>query len=166
MVDKIQRFYDLVKEKNTLESVYQDFQVFKDGVGGEMAYAKMMSQDTIAPAEKEALLLELIAYFSSDTQSFFKTAIRDGRYALVYRDIQQFIAIYNRHHLTITSAVALDESQIQSIIQKIGLKMNRSVDTYDTVIDSTILGGVKVQSGDFLLDATLATQLNVFLNEN
>lgn len=154
--------YNVAKRNGRIEIVYSDFQTFKNGVGGQIPFSQMMTNESISNDDKANLIESLNAFFSEDTQRFFNTFVHDNHFDVIYQGVEYFENIYHEHHVTITSAVALSREQIQRLLTKIAFKMNVTIDTYDTVVDETVIGGVKVESSVFLVDSTVKAQLHVF----
>lgn len=154
--------YEVAKRNCTIEEIYTDFQIFKKGVGGQIPFSQIMINESIAYEDKALLIQELNPFFKEETQKFFNAFVQEDHCDVIYQGIEYFEQLYNEHHVKITSAVALTKEQIQRLLTKITLKMNVTIDTYDTVVDETVIGGIKVESNTFLVDSTVKTQLQVF----
>lgn len=61
-------------------------------------------------------------------------------------------------HALVTSAVELSAEERRDVTDRLSKKLGAEV-TIQPVVDRAILGGLKVQYGDHLIDATLATRL-------
>lgn len=162
--ENAQMLYALAKEHNKLEQIFQEMQLFKDGVGGEMPFIQMMTRENVSNSRKAALITEIAQFFQEETQQFFQFFVREAQFEYIYRAVQSFERLYKAHHLMITSAIPLTENQINAIVQKVSLKMGRDMDTFEAIVDETVLGGVKIQTSDFVIDATIASSLQAFSN--
>ncbi|MBS4749981.1 ATP synthase F1 subunit delta [Granulicatella sp. zg-ZJ] len=160
--ERVTTLYELAKSRHHLEEVYNDFQVFKDGVGGEMPFTQMMTRENITNSSKAALLQDICQYFQEETRQFIQYFIDEAQYGYIYRAIKYFEQIYAKYHVDITTAIPLTQEQIDSIVSAISKKMKMSVDTCTTIVDEDVIGGVKVKSADFVLDATLLAKLKAF----
>ena len=60
---------------------------------------------------------------------------------------------------TVTSAVPLTDDQIARLEQSLGVKAGRRI-RFDSVVDPEVLGGVRVQIGDDVIDGSVASRLN------
>lgn len=157
-----QNLYEVAKRKRMIEAIYTDFQTFKKGVGGQIPFSQMMTNESIAYEDKAQLIKVLNPFFKEETQKFFNAFVQDDHFDVIYQGVEYFEQLYNEHHVKITSAVVLTKEQIQRLLTKVAFKMNVTIDTYDTVVDKTVIGGVKVESSTFLVDSTVKTQLQVF----
>lgn len=154
--------YAAAKRNQVIETVYADFQTFKNGVGGQIPFSQMMTNESIAHEDKAKLIQALNPFFNEETQKFFNSFVQENHFDVIYQGVEYFEQLYNEHHVKITSAVELTQEQIQRLLTKIAFKMNLTIDTYDAVVDETVIGGVKVESSTFLVDSTVKTQLQVF----
>jgi F-type H+-transporting ATPase subunit delta len=59
---------------------------------------------------------------------------------------------------TVTTAIALDEDDRDRVARELSKRLDKEV-RIDVVVDPRILGGMKLQYGDRLVDATVATRL-------
>ncbi|MBF0780856.1 MULTISPECIES: ATP synthase F1 subunit delta [unclassified Granulicatella] len=163
--ERAQLLYDKSKANGVLEKVYEDLQLFKQGVGGEMPFTQMMTREYVTNSSKGALLKDIIVYFHEETKQFFQYFIDEALYSYIYRTIKQFEDIYAKHHLTIVTAVPLSKEQVERIKRAMALKKEQEFDTCENQVDERILGGVLVKSKEFIYDTTLATQLKEFKKE-
>ncbi|QTU83207.1 F0F1 ATP synthase subunit delta [Carnobacteriaceae bacterium zg-C25] len=160
-----QELYIRAKAHNCIDDIYADMQVFKEGVGGQLPFMQMMTNEAIVDHDKAKLIQSLLPFFKEDTQQFFTAFVEDGMYDVIYQGVEHFEWLYHEHHIKITSAIELTQQQIQRIIAKIAFKMNRVIDTYSTVIDDQIIAGIKVESHTFISDSTVTAQLKAFQQE-
>lgn len=151
--------YEIAKHKGIIETIFSDFQLFKNGVGGQMPFSQMMTNESISHQDKAKLIETLNPFFSEDTQQFFNAFVQEKHFDVIYHGVEYFEWLYYEHHVTVTSAVELTSDQLKRLLTKVAFKSNKTIDTYDTVIDDTVIGGVKVESSTFLVDSTVKAQL-------
>jgi F-type H+-transporting ATPase subunit delta len=60
---------------------------------------------------------------------------------------------------TVTSAVPLTDDQVARLERTLGSQAGRRI-RFDSVVDPTVLGGVRVQIGDDVIDGSVASRLN------
>ena len=66
--------------------------------------------------------------------------------------------------VAVTSAVALDESTIESLGRRIGEQTGNEIELTSNV-DPEILGGIVLRVGNFILDASIRTRLEQLRRE-
>ncbi len=60
---------------------------------------------------------------------------------------------------TVTSAVPLTDDQLARLEQSLGVTAGRRI-RFDAIVDPSVLGGVRVQIGDDVIDGSVASRLN------
>ena len=73
---------------------------------------------------------------------------------------EQLLDVYfERQRIEVTTAVALDETQVNSMTEVVKQIVDKDV-VLDTYVDESIIGGIVIKIGDQLLDGSVKTQLN------
>ncbi|MEA2643800.1 MAG: F-type H+-transporting ATPase subunit delta, partial [Chloroflexota bacterium] len=67
-------------------------------------------------------------------------------------------AAAGRVRATVTTAVELDHAERDKVAQELSQRLGKEV-RMTVVVDKGILGGLKLQYGDHLIDASVATKL-------
>ena len=120
--------------------------------------------DTVPAEARIKLLFALI-----DNQGFSKVTMRLAEHATCnlrnrryLETIQWLINKFSRHMgesmVTVTTATALTEDQIQRLIAIYSEKTGRPVHI-NSVVDPTVIGGMRIQIGDEVTDNTVVAQL-------
>lgn len=95
--------------------------------------------------------------------NFYMLLIDHGRHNLIEEIVANYKELADRHkgilNIAITSSVELEKEQIEKIKEKIGAKYKNKNVAVKTIIDSKVLGGVKVKIGDTVIDGTLKATL-------
>lgn len=70
----------------------------------------------------------------------------------------EYVALRRDHdgilHVKVTSARPLDESERSAVVEKLRVRTGKTIEaTFD--IDPTLMGGLRVQFGDYVLDGTV-----------
>lgn len=75
---------------------------------------------------------------------------------------EEFVALRREHgsiaYIVVTSAEAMEPDQKNALVAKLESKIGKKVEA-DFKIDGRLIGGVKVQIGDFVLDGTVRGSL-------
>lgn len=62
-------------------------------------------------------------------------------------------------HVEVTSAVELDKMQLERIQEKVKSQYNSDNLSIKTVVDPSVIGGVKLKIGDTVIDGTIKTRI-------
>jgi len=84
-------------------------------------------------------------------------------YQAILQELGSSLRLYRRaHHVLVTSAEALDEQQKHSLQQAISAKHGANY-SYDWKVEPALIGGLVIQVGDNVSDASLKTRINNLL---
>jgi F-type H+-transporting ATPase subunit delta len=70
----------------------------------------------------------------------------------------------NHLFITISSAFALDKTQINKIVKSLSKHFNKTID-YNTIIDEELIGGIVINGDGFIIDKSYNTQLKTLSKE-
>jgi len=112
---------------------------------------------------KGSLVTSILGGRVSDATALVVTALvrnaRGRRVRQLLRDAMDVVADQRgRTVATVTSAAPLSEAQSQRLVAALTERYGKPV-TLNTVVDPTIVGGVRVQVADDLIDASIATRI-------
>lgn len=99
---------------------------------------------------------------NSAIQDIITTILDDGPELLpqLRDEIERMTAAFERdRQVSVTTAVPLTNEEVTQLQQALGKIFNRSVDAIQRLVDKQVLGGLKVQIGDYLIDATVQAQI-------
>jgi ATP synthase F1, delta subunit len=73
--------------------------------------------------------------------------------------VEIIVTRQNRYIAKVTSAVALSQAQLERLSRTLNKIYNRQL-KLDVSIDTAVLGGMRVQIGDEVIDGTVGTRLD------
>lgn len=122
----------------------------------------VLTNPTIATERRMALVSADPHGLDAESSNLAKLLIESNRVndiAGVADEYQRLAdAAAGRMRATVTTAVALGASERDRVAAELSKRLAREVHL-DVVVDSAILGGLKLQYGDRLVDASVATRL-------
>ncbi len=127
-------------------------------------FAELLASPYVPPQEKDRILSEAFDGRAMPTVvRFLKVLNNHGRLSLIAPIAQQARALWdskqNRRPVLIKSAVALDEGQKSSIRDKVAAMIGATpIPRYEVV--PSLIGGLVIQDGDNLYDASIKTKLD------
>lgn len=167
-----QALIDLAAEKNTVEEVYGDMNQLASVCEESRDFRALLNSPVIVWHKKQAIFKQLFEKSISEmSMGFMNLIAKNSRENLLPEIAEGYIQLYkksiNIHEVYVTSAVALDQSTKDKIIEKIKAEVNGTIELTETV-DPELIGGFIVRMEDKQIDASISSQLadlrNVLLN--
>ena len=123
---------------------------------------RVLSNPTIAIEQREALVATAPHLFDDEATNLARLLIESGRIddAPAIEDEFQRLAdeAAGRVRATATTAIELTPADRERVAEELSKLLKKEV-RLSTVVDPGILGGMKVQFGDRIVDASVATRL-------
>jgi F-type H+-transporting ATPase subunit delta len=154
--------FDVAKEKGKLDSIGADLAQFADAVEADRDLQVFFFSPHFSSAEKVEGLKRAIVGADPELLNFLELLIEKGRMSEVFRirrELEQLWKKENRRiDVTVTSAAELDPAVVEKIGEEIGRQTGQEVDLASRV-DEEILGGIVLQVGNMVLDASIRSRL-------
>ena len=116
---------------------------------------------------KEFVLSFLPGNFSQSLKNFFELLVDNSRVTFFEEILQQFHELENEHNkkleAKILSAFELLDNQKDSIKERLEKKFNKKV-VLSCIVDKTLIGGVTISIGDYVIDGSIKRNLEVIKN--
>lgn len=155
---------DLAVEKGQLEPVYADMLYLQRLTKESREFLNLLRSPVVKPDTKNKALAAVTKGNVSDlTTAFINLMINKAREAVLPEILTAFISQYKQHKgiriVKLTTAVPVSDSVKQAIIAQV--KKTSDIQTLELqeVIDPKIIGGFILQTGDQLIDASIAYDL-------
>lgn len=126
-------------------------------------FAELLSTPSVAAHDKDRILAGTFGGRASETLvRFLRVLNKHGRLGLVAPIARQARALWdrsqNRIPVTVRSAVPLGEEQRSSLYERLG-RMIAATPVVDYRVDPSLIGGLVVQVGDEVYDASVRSRL-------
>ena len=122
--------------------------------------ARVLTNPTIATEQRMALVSDL--FDGSEATNLAKLLIESNRVRDVEAITQEFQRLADeaagRVRATVTTAVDLSPKDRDRVAEELSKRLGKEIHL-DVLVDPSILGGLKLQYGDRLVDASVATRL-------
>jgi F-type H+-transporting ATPase subunit delta len=154
--------FDVAKKKGRLDEVGDDLSQFAGAVSGDRELQVFFFSPHFSSAEKSEGLRRAVSGADPELLNFLELLIEKGRMAELFRIRREYEALRRRENrqldVTVTSAVALDPAEVAKIGEEIERQTGQRVELASDV-DEEILGGVVLQVGNMVLDASIRSRL-------
>jgi F-type H+-transporting ATPase subunit delta len=154
--------FEVGKEKGKLDSLREQLAQFSDALAGNRDLQVFFFSPYFSSAEKIDGARRAIEDADPEFLNFLELLIEKGRMPEIFRIRREFEELWKhdnrRIDVTVTSAVELDPAVVSKIGEEIQRQTGQEVDLASRV-DEDILGGVVLQVGNMVLDASIRSRL-------
>ena len=160
--------FDVAKEKDELAEVQEQLGQFADAVAEDKDLQVFFFSPYLSSQDKRDGISKAISGGNEELINFLELLAEKHRMPALFairRRFDELAAAENDElEVTVTSAVELDPSVIESIGAEIEKKTGKTIDLRSEVDDS-IIGGIVLQVGNRVLDASIRSRLDKLRRE-
>ena len=155
---------DLSIEKDQLEQVYADMQWLKAVCAGNPDFVNLLRSPIIKGDKKTKILAAVTeGKIGNLTTAFNNLLIAKSRENNLPEIITAFIDQYKQHKnihvVKLTTAVPLTDELKNRIVEQVSKTSDSKQIELETEVDEDLIGGFVLQTGDKLMDASIAYDL-------
>jgi ATP synthase F1 delta subunit len=172
-VEEIARVYseslfEVAKEHGKLDRIRDELAQFADALEQNRDLAVFFFSPYFSTEEKEEGLKRAVEDADPTLVNFLELLIEKHRMPVLFRVRRQFDALYDHEHkrlpVEVTSAVALDDTVVSALEQRVREQTGQNVQLASHV-DPDILGGIVLRVGNSILDASIRHRLEQLRRE-
>lgn len=154
--------FEVAKETGDLDRVREELAEFTEALEQNRELQIFLFSPYFSSAEKREGLEKAISGANDEFINFLELLVEKHRMPVIFRIRRAFEELWKRENkridVTVTSAVELDPDVVKQVGAEIEKQTGRKVDLRSTVDDS-ILGGIVLQVGNMVLDASIRNRL-------
>jgi ATP synthase F1 delta subunit len=154
--------FDVAREKGKLDQIGGQLGEFVDALEGDRDLQVFFFSPYFSSAEKVEGLRRAIDGADPELVNFLELLIEKNRMTEIFRIRRQFEQLWKQENkridVTVTSAVELDSEVVEKIGEEIERQTGRKAELASRV-DDEILGGIVLQVGNMVLDASIRSRL-------
>lgn len=154
--------FEVAREQGKLDLLREQLGQFADAVSENRDLELFFFSPYFSSAEKQDGLGKLLDGADDRLISFLELLIENHRMPVILRVRREYERLWEQEKrllpVVLTSAVELDERTIEDLGERIGERTGRTV-TLTKHVDPDILGGIVVQIGNSILDASIRNRL-------
>jgi ATP synthase F1 delta subunit len=155
--------FGAAKDAGKLDEVHDQLGEFADALGGDRELQLFFFSPYFSSAEKKDGLQKTIDGAEPALQNFLELLCEKHRMPVLFRIRRDFDALWAKENkrlgVTVTSAVELPEDVVGKIGEEIERQTGQTVELQSRV-DEEILGGIVLQVGNMVLDASVRNRLD------
>ena len=145
-----------------LDRVHDELGQFADALDSDRNLQVFLFSPYFSSDEKKQGVGRIVSDADERLLNFLELLAERHRMPVLFRIRREFDALWADEHrllpVTVTSAIELDEGLVADIGKRIEEQTDRTVELSSNV-DPDVLGGLKVQVGNVVLDATVRNRL-------
>ena len=157
--------FEVAKEQDKLDKVRDELGEFADALNESRELQVFLFSPYFSTREKSDGLDKAISGADETTVNFLKLLIEKHRTPLLFRVRAELDELWEDENrllpVTVTSAIELPKSTVKQIGDRIAEQTDRKVEL-SSKVDPDILGGIVVQVGNSVLDASIRNRLENF----
>ena len=154
--------FEAGKDRGKLDALQSQLAQFTDAVDGNRELQVFLFSPYLSTADKVDGLKRAISGAEPELTNFLELLAEKHRMPEIFRIRRELDELWKKENrrldVTVTSAVELDEAVVKKIGQEVERQTGEEVDLASRV-DVGILGGVVLQVGNMVLDASIRTRL-------
>ncbi|MDD2212268.1 MAG: F0F1 ATP synthase subunit delta [Clostridia bacterium] len=159
----------IATERQTMEQYEQELARFRQVLLENPQVKELLDNPRVLPQEKKKALDLLIKDFASPIVYNFLHLILDKRREAFFLEV---IKAYNKYadearnivNAEVWSVVELTSKDYRDLEQKLARITGKSV-RLQNIIDTSLLGGIKVKIGDMVIDGSVTKKLSLLKNQ-
>jgi len=154
--------FEVASEQDTLDEIHDQLGVFTDAIDQNRQLQQFFFSPYFSATEKKEGLHRAVQGADPALNNFLEALIERHRMPAIFRIRAEFESLWDEARrllpVRITSAVTLDGDTVKSLGDRIGKQVDRHVEV-STTVDPDILGGIVLQVGNVILDASIRNRL-------
>jgi ATP synthase F1 delta subunit len=154
--------FDVASEKGKLDEIGEQLGQVADAVDGSRELQVFFFSPYFSSAEKAEGLRKAVSEAEPELVNFLELLIDKQRMTEIFRIRRRFEQLWKQERkrldVTVTSAVELDPSVVEKIGSEIERQTGQTAELASRV-DGEILGGIVLQVGNMVLDASIRSRL-------
>jgi F-type H+-transporting ATPase subunit delta len=154
--------FEVGRDKGKLDTLQQQLTQFADEVDRNRELQVFFFSPYLSTAEKQEGIERAISGAEPELTNFLELLVDKHRMTEVFRIRREFDELWKQENrrldVTVTSAVELDAAVVEKIGQEVERQTGEKVDLSSRV-DGEILGGIVLQVGNMVLDASIRSRL-------
>jgi F-type H+-transporting ATPase subunit delta len=154
--------FEAARDKGKLDAVGAGIDQFADAVAASREMQVFLFSPHFTSAEKVAGLRRAVSGAEAELVNFLELLVEKHRMTEVFRIRREFDGLWKKENklidVTVTSAVELDPAVVARVGEEIERQTGQKVELASRV-DGEILGGIVLQVGNMVLDASIRSRL-------
>ena len=154
--------FEAAQDQDKLDAIHEQLDQFADAVAANRDLQVFLFSPYFSSTEKREGISRAVSGAEPELLNFLELLAEKHRMPAIFRIRDRFDGLWaeasKRLEVTLTSAIELDPTLVESVGAQIERQTKRTVDLR-TEVDEGILGGLRLRVGNMVLDASLRSKL-------
>ena len=154
--------FEVARDNEKLDVIHEQLDEFAGAVAENRDLQVFLFSPYFSSAEKREGISRAVSGAEPELINFLELLVDKHRMPEIFRIRREFEELWKRENrridVTVTSAVELDSAVVEKIGQEVERQTGEEVDLSSRV-DEEILGGIVLQVGNMVLDASIRSRL-------
>jgi F-type H+-transporting ATPase subunit delta len=154
--------FEVGRDKGKLDALQQQLAQVADAIDRDRELQVFFFSPYLSSAEKQEGIERAITGAEPELINFLELLVDKQRMTEIFRIRREFEELWKQENrridVTVTSAVELDPAVVEKIGQEVERQTGEEVDL-SSKVDGDILGGIVLQVGNMVLDASIRSRL-------
>jgi len=154
--------FEAGKDKGSLDAIQSQLAQFADAVDGDRELQVFLFSPYLSSADKQEGLRRAISEAEPELMNFLALLVEKHRMPEIFRIRRELDELWKKENrrldVTVVSAVDLDPAVVSRIGEEVERQTGEEVELSSRV-DDNILGGIVLQVGNMILDASIRSRL-------
>jgi F-type H+-transporting ATPase subunit delta len=154
--------FEVAQEHDALDTIHDQLSEFAEALDGSRELQVFFFSPYFSSEEKKEGIGKMIEDADERFVRFLELLAERHRMPALFRIKREFDALWAEEQkmlpVTITSAVELDQSTVKRISDEIQDRTGRRIEL-TTSVDPDVIGGLAMQVGNLIMDATIRARL-------
>ena len=154
--------FEVARDRGKLDEIGNELAQFADAVGAERELQVFLFSPYFSTQEKIEGLHRAVTGADEELVNFLELMIEKHRMTEIFRVRSRFEQLWKQENrrldVTVTSAVELDPAVVEKLGAEVERQTGQKVELASRV-DDQILGGIVLQVGNMVLDASIRSRL-------
>jgi F-type H+-transporting ATPase subunit delta len=155
--------FEAARDHDKLDPMHDELDQFADAMAENRDLQVFLFSPYFSTEEKREGIQRVVVDADPELVNFLELLVEKHRMPAIFRIREQFDDLWaeanKRLEVTLTSAVELDPQIVERVGKEIERQTDRKIDLRSEV-DEGILGGLRLQVGNMVLDASLRSKLD------
>ena len=159
--------FEVASENSEINKIESNFNDFLNLYNSSVEFRNFIKNPT-QTTENQFNVINLISEklsFTKNLKNFLSLLIEKRRIFFVYKIAESFLRLCSKKRgevkASLVSSKSLSKDELNDISEKLSKSMGSTI-KFDYIVDESLIGGLKIQLGSFMVDTSIKNKLKKY----